>query len=270
MECVVPALVQREDSKMSKYTDFEHEKALADTKYWKKTIIDTPEKEYHHGLYHLRLKDYQVAYFWFNQAWKNEYLPAGYFLLYLIKEHLVPASNKIELLSLTRTVFNYYSTPATSDDYYHLGMLYKNGWGTPKDLPKAFECFQAASNDNHGGALYELGLHWLAVGHENGYEKARTFLRKSYDQHYENAIFKDFEIYNGLFEDYEYQREIKEAYSFKLGQHLRVAELRSDKNSYEFVISMYQNGFPGDTGAKRAAFIKKAERFMKVYDSLEK
>ncbi len=255
---------------MSKYTDYEHEKALVDTRYWTKTNIDTPEKEYQHGLYQLRLKDYQEAYAWFDRAWKNAFLPAGYFIIYLVKENLIPSSINHELLPLARTVFNYYSDGTTSDDYYHLGMLYKNGWGTPKNPQKAMENFWAAANDNHGGALYELGLHWLFSNHAEGYEKARQFLRKSYDQHYEDAIFKDFEIFTGPFEDYEYQREIKEAYSFRLGQYIRMAELRMDRVSYNHVIDMYQNGFPGDTGTKRDDFIKKSKRFIKVCESLGK
>ena len=89
-------------------------------------------------------------------------------------------------------------------------------------------------------------------------------MRKSYDAHYEEAIFKDFEIFPGSFGEYDYQREIKEAYSFKIGQYIRIVEVRGTQESIETVIEMYLHGFPGDTGAKKEEYSRKADKYIKM------
>ncbi|WP_177214533.1 tetratricopeptide repeat protein [Anaeromicropila populeti] len=249
---------------MSKYTDLEHKSALEQTIYWDSTSIDTPEKEYEYGRYLERLKDYEEAMVYYERAWKNGSMPAAYLYLKGMSRQQETIREEKQAEELRKTVFSYYREKKESaEDYYRLGTLYKEGIGVKKEMDQAIQCFYTAAEDNFGGAFYELGIVCLEGlgGCEKDYLTARKYLRKAYDAHWEEAIFKDFEIFQGQFSEYEYQREIMEAYSFRLGQLIRAAELRKTAECYQRVIEMYQKGFPGDTGKKRELFIRKADKY---------
>ncbi len=252
---------------MSRYTDQEHEEILETTLYWKSVIIETLKQEYEYGRYLERIKEYNEAVFWYACASGKGYIPASYAYLVCVMKELGVVGHQEDAQKLFPEVFTYYEEKKeTPEDYYRLGMLYKSGWGTKQDIKKAFYNFTIASKQNFGAASYEIALYFESGmgGCEKSYAVAREYLRKAYEEHYEEAIFKDFELFRGDFCDYEYQREIKEAYSFKLGQFIRVAELRQTKESIQNVIQMYQNGYPGDSGEKGQEFIRKADKYIKM------
>ncbi|MFA9378416.1 MAG: tetratricopeptide repeat protein [Lachnotalea sp.] len=255
---------------MSNYTDLEHEKALENTLYWQSGTIKTPVQGYEFGRYQERLKDYKEAACWYLYASDNGYIPASYSYVICVMKQLGISDQNEDIHQLLPVMFDYYQEKKeTPEDYYRLGMLYKMGWGINQDKNEALTNFKIAAKQNYGDASYEIALCFIN-GIENSdkdYDMTRQYLRKAYDEHCEDAIFKDFAIFRGDFNEYEYQREIKEAYSFKLGQLIRVAELRQSKESIQNVIQMYQNGYPGDTGAKRQEFIRKADKYIKQISS---
>ena len=76
----------------------------------------------------------------------------------------------------------------SSTDQYKLGLAYKNGSDTPKDLDKAAYYFDLAADKGHYVAQYELGLinlangnliegyKWLDISAQAGHEPAKNKL----------------------------------------------------------------------------------------------
>lgn len=259
---------------MSKYTDWAHEKALADTLYWIEEKLDTLEKKYHFAAFQEFIKDDRKAFLLYQQAAEKGYEPAYYKMgEYLVKGKGCPQDLGEAEQWFKKAVEWLNTTPKTMDLYYRLGMCFRYGWGIQQDDKVAFDIFTIAS-DNCGKALYEIGLYYLYGSEEikKNLKLARHFFRKSYDLYTENAIFKDFEAVGEKWDSYEYQREIKEAFSFRLGQFMRIAEVSPCKNSFLQVARLYRKGYPGDTadGYERYQkhandYEKKAEAFTDTY-----
>lgn len=116
-----------------------------------------------------------------------------------------------------------------------------------------------------GACLFEVALFYA-----NGIDpipfnpkEARAYLKKAYDFHCFEALEYDFSKYADTFASYEYQDEIKELYSFHLGQSIRVYETNPSKKSANLCKEFYLQGFPGDSEGKKLAFSKKADLFFK-------
>jgi len=256
---------------MSIYTDAEHAYAKEATKRWRNTLPMTTEEEYEYGIYQYRLKDYELAAQWYEKAAKKGYPPAQFALAMCIAEQrgVQGKWNEAEILFQQAAEYYMYHMEE-SDAFYRLGMLHLYGYGVNKDEKLAREYFQKGAQVNQGGALYELALFYRdgKCGYPIDIKKSREYLKGAYDAHWEDAIFADFALFTGSFEAYEYAHEIKEAYSFLLGQLMRVAEIRPSRESLLALSALYNRGYPGDSSEKKRSFQRKAKEFAKKAEQL--
>ncbi len=73
---------------------------------------------------------------------------------------------------------------------YQLALRYKNGTGTPQNLPKAIELFTKAAEQNHAKALHSLGyLYIKGIGVTKDVNTARTFFEKSAALNFDEAMY---------------------------------------------------------------------------------
>ena len=119
-----------------------------------------------------------------------------------------------------------------------------------------------------GASCFELSKYFLgglAPTHQN-ISEGRKLLKKAYDFHCEEALFWDFEHFGSDYDAYEYPDDIRELYSFRIGQYGRVCDIHPSKKAYLRLIQMYENGYPGDNTKRRLDFAKKA---MPIYKKME-
>lgn len=249
---------------MSTYTDREHEKALKETLYWMSKEPITKEEKYYYGEYQYNLKDYIEAVVWYKKSAEEFYIPAMYKLAYCMRNNLGIYSDYEIENELFKKVINEDKKHVQTESIYRLGMCYNYGYGVESDHKKAVSYFRKIENES-AAAMYELGLIYRdgKVGYAVNKEKARQYLRKAYDGFYEDAIFALFYMFEGEFSHFPYIREIKEAYSFKLGQLMRVAELNPCREYILRLADFYYRGYPGDTGEKLERFRSKAQKYYK-------
>ena len=185
-----------------------------------------------------------------NENTENSYLPKGESLFrrgFLLRHGLgtpaIPStayqlfSDVVRLhASLTPDDFNIccdYSNAGTSDGGTHIS--------SPVDLCKL----------PAGAALFEMAMY-------HSKNEQRRFLKQSYDFHFEEALFYDYEHCGKAYEDYEYQDDIRELFSFRIGQYTRVHDVNPSPKSLDRLACMYENGYPGDNEERRQAFAMKA------------
>lgn len=179
------------------------------------------------------------------------------------------------------------------ESIYRRGCLLRYGLGTKVDLPRAQSLFEqvammyrdltpdnfdiccdysgAAAIDGGtvvsapvdvcklpaGAALYELAL--LELDKQTpDIHKVRSLLRNAYDFHYEEALFLDYRLYGADYNTYEYQDEIRELFSFRIGQYTRIHDVHPTPKTLDRLARMYEDGYPGDDEERRAAFAQKA------------
>lgn len=252
---------------MSKFTDQEHLDILRETQKWEQSMPSTGEEHFLYAAFQRRIKDYSKALFHYKKALRMDFLPAAFGLLLCQAEGV--ADDKIPD-GCGRLAYQYYSgkKERTPEDSYCLAMCCAYGLGTPKREEKAFWLFSSLGN-SHGGAMFELGkaFEYGALGCEQNHEQALRWYRKSYDAMYEPAIFSHFALFHGTFEEYPYQREIKEAFSFRLGQLIRVTSVSPCRDSFRRVAEWYEQGYPGDSGEEDARFRRKALYYRKRENS---
>lgn len=209
-------------------------------------------------------------------------------------------------LSMDKTVPENLSQ--SSDVLYRRAWMLRYGYGTEPDLETAYNLFQTVaarhkdltssdfdiccdyscegsgiSADNAasspvnncklpvGTAYFELAkyfLEGLAPAHKN-IEEGRKLLKKAYDFHCEDALFLDFAQYGSDYGSYEYPDDIRELYSFRIGQYGRVCDINPSKKAYLRLIEMYENGYPGDNAERRLDFAKKAKPIYKKIEALK-
>lgn len=247
---------------MSTYTDRQHEYALNETLYWEKEIPDTPLKAFAYGQYQFSLKDYQEAVTWFQKAAEQNHIPAQFQLAYCLHYQLgILPDNETEN-QLFANVLIHDHTSLTSEARYRLGMSYTYGFGTPIDEIKGFSYFMQ-SKEAIPHSLYELGLYyrWGKGSMTPDRNIAAKYFRAAYEQFCEQAIFELFMMFSGPFAEFTFARDIKEAYSFKLGQLLRVAELKPCKEYFHRLADFYEQGYPGDTKENILKFKKLAQTY---------
>lgn len=287
---------------MSFYTDREHERGVSETLYWMKKTPKCPSEKYEYGEYQYRLKDYREAVKFYRQSAEEGYIPAMYKLAYCMRNQLGSISNideenelfKKVILHDKEVIINYYVYTELASEYtaydsnteeitydefeyvqqnlklkycdanYRMGMCYSYGYGLEKNEKQGIIYFKRAKEYNVD-ALYEIGKFYKEgkAGYIQENKKAEEYFIKAYYGFCEEAIFEIFNMYKGDFNKFKYIREIKEAYSFKLGRLIRVAELKENKEYFNRLAKFYENGYPGDTGERLERFKDKAKKYYK-------
>lgn len=252
---------------LSLYTDREHERALSETLYWRNKKPLTKEEEYEYGEYEFRLKDYKEAVKWYEKAAEKSYIPAMYKLAYCMKNNLGTFSNIHKEEALFKEVILRDLEVESVEGNYRLGMCYTYGYGIEADEKRGALYFSKA--ENFIDAIYEIGVIYKEGkgGYSVDKKKAEDYFCMAYDGFYEDAIFKIFEMYTGEFEKFPYIREIKEAYSFKLGRLIRASELKPSKEYLKRLADFYKKGHPGDTGEKLEKFQRIAEKYYRKVEN---
>ena len=77
-----------------------------------------------------------------------------------------------------------------ADAQYGVAILHKEGWGTDKDMKKAFDYYQKAALQDHPGALFEMG--WFYQTGENvtqNYGEAIKWYEKAADKGHPPAMY---------------------------------------------------------------------------------
>jgi len=250
---------------MSIYTDQEHEMALRDTLHWQEQVKDTTESMYQYADYLFRLKDYETACTWYEKAVIQGYPPAMYKLAFCLRNELAGRRNlQQEEVYFSKALAYFSQHSAEKEHCYYCGMCFRYGYGTRLDEQKAFHYFEQAGDDC-AKALYEIGLYYQSgiANLQQDKNKAASYFRRAYDGHCEDAIFALFSMHESCLQEFPYAREIKEAYSFKLGQLMRIAESKPSFGSLKRLANFYRQGFPGDTGHFLENFHQKADRYEK-------
>lgn len=248
---------------MSSFTDHEHEWALRDTLYWLQVTPATREAEFEYGQYQYRLKDYREAVAWYRRAVEKSFIPAMYKLAYCLRHQLGCRSCDKEAIRLFQQVVECDEQKSDEPEAcYRLGMCYTYGYGVGPDETKGMHYFSRIKETN-ADAWYEIGLGFLTGKGEYAQDrqKAEQCFRQAYDGFCEEAVFTLFTMFTGPFDAFPYIREIKEAYSFKLGRLLRVAELKPCEEYWTRLADFYQQGYPGDTGEKLDKFHRLARKY---------
>jgi TPR repeat protein len=253
---------------LSIYTDREHEKGLEETLYWLEKEPVTREEKYAYGEYQYSLKDYREAVVWYKKSAEESYTPAMYKLAYCMRHNLGICSDYEVEIELFKQVIVQDEKQKNAEAKYRLGMCHTYGYGTKADERKGASYFQQIEDEN-ADALYEIGLIYKEGkgGYQVDKKKAEQYLERAYDGFCENAIFTLFDMFEGDFEHFLYIREIKEAYSFKIGRLMRVAELKPCSEYLTRLADFYNQGYPGDTGEKLERFRRKAEKYYKAYEN---
>ncbi len=82
-----------------------------------------------------------------------------------------------------KTGFSILSHHAENGDpnaQYGLGILYRQGWGTEKDLEKAIFYYQKAAAQEHVGAIFDIGWSYQSgEGVEQNHSKAAVWFEKA-------------------------------------------------------------------------------------------
>lgn len=192
---------------------------------------------------------------------ENSYLPKGESLFrrgFLLRHGLGTApdpdaayqlfNNVVELhSSLTPDDFNIccdYSNEGTSDGGTHIS--------SPVDLCKL----------PVGAALFEMAMYHTK-------DEQRRLLKQAYDFHFEEALFYDYEHCGKTYEDYEYQDDIRELFSFRIGQYTRIHDVNPSPKALDRLACMYENGYPGDSDERKKAFAMKAVPLRKKIEVLK-
>lgn len=253
---------------MSSFTDAEHMILVEESSVWENRLPVTGEECYRYGELQYRLKDYYKAVHYFRKAWKEQFMPAAFRLADCMLEGkgIEKADREdSEWKRCSEQAFHFYGSilNPTQEDKYRLGKCYAYGIGTEKNLEKAVHLFDGLKA--HGGALFEL-----ASAYEHGYgslekdeKKARELYWLAYDLNYEEAIFEHYRLSGSDFEKYTYQRELKEAYSFRIGQLMRITAIAPGRDAYEKMAAIYENGYPGDKGEEDICFRERAVEYRK-------
>lgn len=289
---------------MSIYTEAEHAIALSDTLYWIEHPPMTPKEHYAYGLYQYRLKDYSEAFHWFSIAASDGVEDAWFDM----GQCLLP-DNPQAAQACFKNAWNYYCLPSENPEVlYRRAWMLRYGCGTEQVFSEAYNLFQTvadhyreltpadfdicceyslegsgicadstkASPISHcklpaGAALFELAKYFLEglSPVDKNIENGRSLLKKAYDFHCEEALFYDFNLFGGNYNTYEYQDDIRELYSFRIGQYGRVCDINPSKETYLRLIQTYEKGYPGDNAERRLDFAKKAAPLYKKMEALK-
>ncbi len=101
------------------------------------------------------------------------------------------------------------------------------------------------------------------------FSHVRMLLKKAYDFHCEDALFFDYANFGQNYDTYEYQDDIRELFSFRIGQYTRVHDINPSVKALERLACMYENGYPGDDAERKKSFALKATPLRKKIDTLK-
>lgn len=244
---------------MSRLTDKEHQYGTSlGIRWWEKSPQTTQEKvEY--GLFEFRLYDYHEAVRWFLEAADEGYEEAAFMLAYCMHNGLGIKQNANYEMGIFNTFLQNEKTHAkTAEGLYKLGVcaMYV---GKEESNNKAVTYFSSIESV-HAAACFELGenYHIGGLGLKPSDEVAMNYFLKADQLGHMEAILHHFALSGQKLSAYAYAREVKEAFSFKLGRLIRVAEVNPNEDSYNRVIQVYKEGYPGDEGEAQIRFQKKA------------
>lgn len=293
---------------MSVYTEAEHVIAISDTLKWIDQPPASPESRYAYGLYHLRLKDYNEALRWLIFAAEDGITAAFFDIGECLHRNLIDISAFSQQLpdadSCFKRAYNFYTHTVAKDStaLFRLGYMQRYGLGCLQDTSAAFALFLKVQamhatlvpddfniTCNYsiegsgvsstadicklplGDACHELALYYLngLTPVEKNIQKARALLKKAYDFHSAQALLLDFELFGQDYTSYEYQDDIRELYSFIIGQYGRVCDVHPSVKAYQRLIDMYENGYPGDEGQRKSDFALKAKPLYKKMEALK-
>lgn len=291
---------------MSIYTEAEHVIAISDTLKWIEQPPISPDQRYAYGLYQLRLKDYNEALRWLLFAAEDgieaAFFDIGVCLLHdtvdaTFFDHPLPS---VEQCYAHAFHFYQHLPQKDSQALFRLGYMQRYGLGCPQDTRAALALFlkvqkmYADLTPDHfnitcdysiegsgvtrtadicklplGNACYELAIYYL-----NGITpvnkdtcKGRSLLKQAYNFHCADALLLDFALFGQSYADYDDQDNIRELYSFIIGQYGRVCDVHPSKKAYQRLIDMYENGYPGDEGQRKSDFALKAKPLYKKMES---
>lgn len=211
---------------------------------------------------------YQQAWAYYsNELAENPRLPAGeslYRKAMLLRYGLGTEADSVRAESLFNQVVDLHRnlTPDNFDiccDYSSAGAI---DGGTVVSAPIDV-CKLPA-----GAALYELALLELDKQTPDT-ARVRRLLRNAYDFHYEEALFLDYRLYGTDYSTYEYQDEIRELFSYRIGQYTRIHDVNPSPKALDRLARMYEDGYPGDNDERRAAFALKAVPIRKRIATLQ-
>jgi len=252
---------------MSEYTDREHKRVLLETLYWQAHEPTTIKEQYAYGAYQYRLYDYKEAVKWFSLAAKENSIPAIYKLAYCAQYGLGMGRDEKQAENLFFKIFEVPSNLEDLEQSYRIGMCFAYGYGVAVDSRQAMRYFRQAGNFPE--ALYQIGLmHRDGRAGAKLEKQAAEYFREAYDGFCEEAIFALFSLFEGDFAAFPYIREIKEAYSFKLGRLLRAAELNPCREYLMRLGDFYRQGYPGDGPEGINKFQRLAEKYYKAAEIL--
>lgn len=287
---------------MSIYTEAEHAIAITDTLYWINQPPIEPLERYRFGRYHYRLKDYNEAFRWFRHAASDGIGQAWFDLGECLRMDLIDCTDTTpEAEDFYSAEFcwhhawEYYKDGETPEVLYRRAYMLRYGLGTDADVRQAALLFQKIAdlyNDlkpedfdiccNYsyegssvsaptdvcklpaGAALFELAK--LELKRDS--DKGRMRLKKAYDFHCEEALFLDFQLFGSNYASYTYQDDIRELFSFRIGQYTRICDVNPSVKAYRRLIDLYESGYPGDDEERRKAFAQKAVPLRKKLEAL--
>ncbi len=113
-----------------------------------------------------------------------------------------------------------------------------------------------------GAALFEIAMYHSG-------DDQRSLLKRAYDFHFEEALFYDYQHCGKAYADYEYQDDIRELFSFRIGQYTRIHDVNPSAKALDRLACMYENGYPGDNEERRKAFAMKAVPLRKKIEVLK-
>lgn len=190
---------------------------------------------------------------------------------------------------------------AAANAFYRTGYMLRYGLGTGQDTAHALRFFQKAVDlypdltpDSFnitcdysiegsgisaptdicklpvGSACFELAIYYIEgiAPASIDIEKGRMLLKKAYDFHSEDALIYDFAHFGSSYALYEYQDDIRELFSFRIGQFGRVCDVHPSRKAYLRLIQMYENGYPGDEGQRKNDFALKAKPLYKKMEAI--
>lgn len=281
VRCAAPVRAQAEDFDMSdngkqiamnmaeKYIDKDHReiKGLS-MKWWDRQPQD-PDECMEYAILQYRSKDFERAKELFLPLAQQGYADASYRYADCLYHHPKTA-DETRMAEVFYTHFLEQTADTTEPVLlYERGMCYAYGLGTGEQPLKAFELLEAVC-DRVPEAAYELGCAYTdgTLGRQKNFDLARQYLIDAYEHYVGKAIFALYELYGGNWEQFPYQRELTEAYSYRLGKYMRVAHVNPSLQSLQNLADIYLHGFPGDTGEDDARFKRKAQKYLKRIEKL--
>lgn len=244
---------------MSRYTNYLHDKAKADTAFWDAHNPENGQEAFDYAEYQRRLKDYKVAFEWFVKAADAHVICAWYrlgeasFFGYGCEKDLDKAKQYFSR-------FMHHAVPLKSDyETYFLGQCYMHGWGTEIDIPEAISLFRSLGNQC-GDALHALGL----IYQDLDAVQAKQYFLLALQAGCLKTPFALYEMYGFDLQHFPYKRELFEHFSFILGQLMRVAELHPCKEYYQRLGNFYETALPNDYEWNMNKFRELARKYYRL------